>query len=86
MMVYQSLYHSIQNYACFFYCSGLELSKFRIAIIVQIIVVIATKHFLIYPLYGDHQLDDDSHVDRSALFKFRDNIDKFYNIFLRDQL
>ena len=62
----------------------MELSKFRKAIIVQILVVIMTKHLLTYLFYRDQKLVDDSHVDKSALFKVRDNIDKFYDILLGD--
>ena len=58
----------------------------RKAVIVQLIVVGTTKHFLVYPLYGDHKLDDDSHIDKSALFKLRDNVDECYHIFFVDQL
>ena len=58
----------------------------RKAVIVQLIVVVATKHLLVYPLYGDHKLDDDSHIDKSALFKLRDNVDECYHIFFVDQL
>ena len=58
----------------------------RKAVIFQLIVVGTTKHFLVYPLYGDHKLDDDSHIDKSALFKLRDNVDECYHIFFVDQL